>query len=159
MKDYATQRTANFFGEVTTQLGVGTAVNFTLGVNNAAQGTVLVQGVPVGASTFKMYPNIPFTLKAVPAPGYAFSSWTGAASGTSASISATITGAATITANFVREKMEYGNVKLIETRVIAGPESSGLLIQLEVRGFIQFVHQRIETFGRACSINGQVTFV
>ncbi len=99
IKDYATTRAGNFYGEVTTQLGVGTAVDFTLGVNNAAQGTVLVQGVPVGASTFKMYPNIPFTLKAVPAPGYAFSSWTGITGG--ASVSATITGAATISANFV----------------------------------------------------------
>ena len=99
IKDYATQRAANFYGEVTTQLGVGAAINFTLAVNTTARGHVLVQGIPVDPSTFKMYPNIPFTLKAVPAPGFAFSSWTGATGGSS--ISVTITGAATITANFV----------------------------------------------------------
>ncbi len=99
IKDYAVQRTANFYGEATTQLGVGTAVNFTLAVNNTEQGKVLVQGVPVDPSTFKMFPNVPFTLKAQPAPGYAFSGWTGATGGDS--ISVTITAAKTITANFV----------------------------------------------------------
>ncbi len=99
IKDYATQRAANFYGEVSSQLGIGAAVDFTLGVNNAARGSVLVQGVPVEASTFKMFPNAPFTLKAVPAPGYVFSSWTGATGGDNLSV--TLTGARTITANFI----------------------------------------------------------
>ncbi len=98
IKDYATQRAANFAAEVTTQLGVGTAVNLTL-AHNATQGSVLVQGVRVDPSTFKMFPNISFALTAVPAPGYAFSVWTGATGG--ASTTATIAGAASITANFV----------------------------------------------------------
>jgi len=99
IKDYATQRSANFAAEVATQLGVGTAVNLTLAVNNSAQGSVLVQGVPVDPSTFKIFPNIPFTLQAVPAPGYVFSNWTGATGGSS--ISVTVSAAASITANFV----------------------------------------------------------
>ena len=119
IKDYATQRAANFYGEVTTQLGVGTAVNLTL-VANAAQGRVLVQGVPVDASTFKMFPGIAFTLKAEPAPGYAFSSWTGASGG--ASTTATITGAATITANFVpvAETVIGGTLASSTTLTLAG---------------------------------------
>jgi hypothetical protein len=99
MKDFANSRANNFYGEVTSDLGVGAAVDFTLGVNSSSEGGVLVQGVPVGASTFKMFPNIPFTLQAVPAPGYKFSSWTGATGGDT--ISVTITGVKTITANFV----------------------------------------------------------
>ena len=99
----ATQRAANFAGELTTELGVGTAVDFTLAVNNPAQGGVLVQGVPVDPSTFKMYPNIPFTLKAAPAPGYVFSSWTGTSGGDA--INVTITSAKTITANFVQSPL------------------------------------------------------
>lgn len=99
IKDYANARAANIHSEVASQLGVAAAVDLTLGVSNPEHGTVLVQGVPVSPSTFKMFPNIPFTLKVVPAPGYAFSSWTGVAGGSSLSV--TITGASAITANFV----------------------------------------------------------
>ena len=99
IKDYATQRAANVYGEVSTQLGVGAAIDFTLAVNNAAQGSVLVDGIPVDASTFKLFPNIPVSLKAVPAPGYAFGSWVGATGGDT--ISVTFTGAKSITAAFV----------------------------------------------------------
>ncbi len=100
VKDYANARATNIHDEVSSQLGVPAAVNLTLAVNNAAGGSFLVQGVPVAASTFKIFPNIPFTLQAVPAPGYAFSSWTGVA-GTGSSLSVTVNSAATITANFV----------------------------------------------------------
>jgi hypothetical protein len=99
IKDYAALRADNFAAEVSSQLGVGTAVNFTLGINNSAHGRVRVQGVPVDASTFKMFPNIPFTLEAVPAPGYAFSHWTGTAGGSSVTVS--LNGATTISATFI----------------------------------------------------------
>ena len=99
IKDYAALRTDNFAAEVSAELGVATAVNVTLGINNPAQGRVRVQGVPVEASTFKMFPNIPFTLQAVPAPGYAFSHWTGTAGG--ASVAVSIAGPTSLTAHFI----------------------------------------------------------
>ena len=99
IKDYATQRSANFNTELTSQLGIGTAVNFTLGVNNPAQGRVLIQGIPVDPSTFRMFPNIPFSLKAEPAPGYLFSGWTGATG--SDFIYLTLTAPQSVTANFI----------------------------------------------------------
>jgi len=99
IKDYATQRAANIYSELTAQLGVPAPVDFTLAINNSAQGTVLVEGVPVSASTFKLFPNVPFTLKAEPSPGYAFSGWDGAEGGDT--ITVTIANAETITANFV----------------------------------------------------------
>lgn len=98
IKDYADQRAANVYDELTSQLGTGNAVNFTLGVNNPSQGGVRVQGIPVEPSTFKIFPNAPFTLEAVPAPGFAFTGWTGTTGG--ASVSVTLTGNQSITANF-----------------------------------------------------------
>lgn len=97
IKDYATRRAANFAGELSSVLGVGSTAAFTLN-HDPARGTVLVQGVPVAPSTFEMFLNIPFTLAAVPAPGYAFSGWTGAAGGDS--ITVTLNGPKTITADF-----------------------------------------------------------
>jgi len=99
IKDYATQRAANFHSEVALQLGLGAAVDFTLGVDDAARGSVLVEGVPVEASTFKMFPYLPFSLKAVPAPGYVFSGWSGAPGGES--ISVTLGEPTTLTAHFI----------------------------------------------------------
>lgn len=140
IKDYATQRAANFAAEISTELGVGTAVDFSLAVNNSAQGTVLVQGVPVDPSTFKMFPNIPFTLQAVPAPGYAFSSWSGATGGDSVSV--TITGAKTITANFEPsgETVVGGTVASDTTFTLAGSPytlSSDLIVPAGVTLTVQ----------------------
>ena len=99
IKDYATQRAANAHGEIAAQLGVEAAVDFTLGVSDSAHGRVLVQGVPVEAATFKMFPNIPFSLQALPAPGYGFSHWTGSSGGDQVEVA--ISGPKTITAHFI----------------------------------------------------------
>ena len=99
IKDYAALRADNFANEVANQLGMDPVVNFTLSLNDPARGRVLVQGVPVEPSTFRMFSNAPFTLQAVPAPGYAFSHWTGTAGG--ASVTVSLPGATTITAHFI----------------------------------------------------------
>lgn len=94
---YATTRAGNVHAELVAQLGVATAVPLTLATTGS--GSVLVEGIPVAPSTFKMFPNIPIALQAVAAPGFAFSGWTGASGGESTSL--TLTGAQTLTANFV----------------------------------------------------------
>ena len=99
IKDYATQRAANAPGEIAAQLGVEAAVDFTLEISQPNQGRVMVQGVPVEASSFKLFPNIPFTLRAVPAPGYVFSHWTGTSGGEAVAV--VVSGAKTIAAHFM----------------------------------------------------------
>jgi hypothetical protein len=90
---------ANMNAEIATQLGVGGAVDMTVAVNDTSRGKVLIQGVAVPASTFKLFSNAPFIAKAVPAPGYTFAGWTEVAGG--AEVTLSITGASTLTANFV----------------------------------------------------------
>ena len=94
---YATTRAGNVHAEIVAQLGVSTAVNLTLATTGS--GSVLVEGIPVVPSTFKMFPNIPINFQAVAAPGFAFSGWTGATGSETTSL--TLTGAQTVTANFV----------------------------------------------------------
>lgn len=95
---YATTRAANVHAEIASQLGVGTAVNFTLAVSDPAGGSLRVEDIPVPASTFKLFPNIPVTFQAVAAPGYAFTGWTGASGGDT--ITLTPAAGTTLTANF-----------------------------------------------------------
>lgn len=102
MKDYANRRAANFDAEVSTQLGVGKAIELTLAVDGVGQGSVLVQGVRVEPSTFKMYSNIPIELRAIPAPGYGFSHWSGVLGTENTTV--TLSRASTITAHFIRSK-------------------------------------------------------
>jgi len=95
---YATTRAGNVHAEIVAQLGVSTAVNFTLGVSDPAHGSVLVEGIPVNPSTFKLFPGIPVTLKAVAAPGYVFTGWTGATGAETTTV--TPAGGESVTANF-----------------------------------------------------------
>ncbi len=94
---YVTTRAGNWAAEVASQLGVSTPVDFT--VQKTGSGSIRVQGVPVTATTFKMFPNVAFSIEAIPAPGYVFQGWSGLNG--SALTTATITGATSVTANFV----------------------------------------------------------
>lgn len=96
---YATTRAGNVHTEIASALGVPAAVNFTLGMSGSGQGTLRVEGIPVPASTFKLFPGIPVTIEAVPAPGFVFAGWTGAEGG--ASLSIVPSGGESLTANFV----------------------------------------------------------
>lgn len=95
---YATTRAGNVHAEIVAQLGVANAVDFTLGISDPSHGTLLVEGIPVPPSTFKLFPNIPVTLQALAAPGYTFTGWSGATGADP--ITLTPVGGETITANF-----------------------------------------------------------
>jgi hypothetical protein len=113
---YATTRAGNVHAEIVAQLGVSAAVNLTLATTGS--GSVLVEGIPVEPSTFKMFPNIPINLHAVAAPGYAFSGWTGATGAETTSL--TLTGAQTVTAEFVpSSETIIGGILAVDTTLDA----------------------------------------
>ena len=95
VKNFMTQRDGNIHAELQSDLSLPAPVNLTLTFSPANGGRVVIAGVPVGSGVIKMFPNIAFDLKAEPAPGFVFTGFTGA-TGTNV----TLTGAATITANF-----------------------------------------------------------
>ncbi len=97
IKDYTTDRAAAVHAEISSELGIGTAVNMTLAVSGS--GTVHLEGIPLNPGTIKVFPNLDGTLTAVPAPGFQFDSWTGI-SGTETTTLNTSDPIA-ITANFV----------------------------------------------------------
>ena len=97
IKDYTTRRHAEVHDEISSELGIDSAVELTLVVNGA--GTFLLEGVPVEAGTLKVFPNLPTTIEAVPAPGFAFDSWVGIEGGATATF--TPAGPSTVTVNFV----------------------------------------------------------
>ena len=123
-KTYATTRAGNAHSEIATQLSMSTAVNFTLQITGS--GTVQVQGVPVEASTFKMFPNAPFTLNAIPAPGYAFSGWIGVTGGENTSL--TIMGASTVEAIFVPSNETLIGGTLAEDTTLSASASPYVII-------------------------------
>ena len=96
--NYATIRAGNVHSEISTQLGVPTAVQLTLATSDPAHGSFLVEGIPVPASTIKVFPGIPLTLTAVSSPGYVFEGWSGGSGGET--ITLTPAGGESLTAHF-----------------------------------------------------------
>lgn len=97
IKDYTTQRAANVHGEISSELGIGAAVDLSLAVNGS--GSVLLAGVPVSAGTIAIFPDLDASLVAVAAPGFQFDSWAGVIGGASTVLNTP--GVISITAHFV----------------------------------------------------------
>jgi hypothetical protein len=97
IKDYTSQRSAEIHDEISSELGIGSAVDLTLTVTG--QGTVSLAGIPVSPGTIPVFPNLDAKLTAVPAPGFQFDSWTGIDGPSTTTLNTP--GAIGITANFV----------------------------------------------------------
>jgi len=97
IKDYTTQRPASVYAEISSELGIGTAVDMTLAVTGS--GTVHLAGIPLSPGVIPIFPNLDATLTAVPSPGFQFDSWVGISGGEKTNLNTS--GAITITANFI----------------------------------------------------------
>lgn len=97
IKDYTTQRSTEIHAEISSELGIGTAVDLTLDITG--QGSVQLAGVPVSPGVIAIFPDLDAELTAVPAPGFQFDSWTGINGGATTTLNTS--GAIAITANFV----------------------------------------------------------
>lgn len=97
IKDYATQRETPIYAEIATELGIDPAVDLTLAITG--MGSFTIEGIPVEPGTHPFFPNLDVSLVAIPAPGFVFDSWTVLTGGAEQTLN--ITGATTITANFI----------------------------------------------------------
>ena len=97
IKDYTSQRSAAIHAEISSELGIGSAVDLTLAVTG--QGTIQLAGIPVSPGTIPVFPDLDAELTAIPAPGYQFDSWTGINGPATTTLNTS--GAMTITANFI----------------------------------------------------------
>lgn len=97
IKDYTIDRAEDIHDEISSELGIGTAVEMTLLITG--QGTVHFAGVPLEPGIIPIFPDLNAELVAVPAPGYQFDSWTGISGPATTTLNTS--GAITLTANFV----------------------------------------------------------
>ena len=102
IKEFANLRPAGIHAEIQTALNLATpAVELALTTESAASGRFLVNGVAVEPSTMKCFPQIPVEIQALPAPGFRFEAWKGAATSTNDKITLLLDGPSTLTAQFV----------------------------------------------------------
>ena len=97
IKDYTTQRSTEVHDEISSELGIGTAVDMTLAVTGS--GAVHLEGIPISPGVISIFPDLDATLTAIPAPGFQFDSWVGISGGETTTLNTP--GAIAITANFI----------------------------------------------------------
>ncbi len=97
MKSYAQTRASNIYAELVSELDVPAPV--TLNFSVTGSGSVSMEGIPVPASSFKVFPGVQIRLSAAPAPGFTFAGWTGANGG--ANTVATFNASSALIARFV----------------------------------------------------------
>jgi len=110
--EFARQRPEYQRTHIREKFGIANNLNVTLNIENPAHGYIKINTIAINTSTVGVqenpYPwtgiyfnNVPVTLKAVALPGYTFSHWSGAVSGTNAEITYTPAENFEVTAHFV----------------------------------------------------------
>jgi hypothetical protein len=99
IRDFADQRGDKMMERIRSELSLDEDVDLTLIV--AGQGHIELAGVKMTEIGAKVFPGIQTSIRAVPAPGYVFSHWTGLEGGSQTSFE--VTGPYVIGAHFVRD--------------------------------------------------------
>ena len=112
-RNFANNRPAPQRNQIRAKFGIANNINATVNVSNVAHGHVRLNTIDLkqgtdGITSANPYPwtgvyfsDIPVKLKAIAAPGYAFSHWTGASTGTDAEITITSATDFSVTAVFI----------------------------------------------------------
>jgi hypothetical protein len=103
LKRYAKKSYEGSMDFIKTKFGYTTQIEMTFQTSGAAHGNIRVHGIKVLGASRKgnFFNTIPLNLEAVPNPGYAFSHWEGAVTGTSSKVTSTFASNATVKAVFV----------------------------------------------------------
>jgi hypothetical protein len=112
LRDFASQRSAYQMQHLKSEFGLSDPVTLTVDVSNPSHGFVKVNSIDIKSSTMGIsdnpypwsgdyFPNINHLLTAVPMPGYEFSHWTGAATGSSETTNISLNGNTEVKAHFV----------------------------------------------------------
>lgn len=102
MVDFANNRLPYIRNNYVTKFGLSGAANLTVNISQANGGKVKFTSITVDQSnwTGTYFKNVSIPVEAIANPGYTFVGWSGASSSSSNSISITLTGDTTLTANF-----------------------------------------------------------
>ncbi len=112
LRDFANQRKNYQMQHMKSEFGLSNPVTLTVDVSNPSHGFVKVNSIEIKSSTMGVstnpypwsgdyFPNFAHQLIAMPTPGYEFSHWTGAASGSSTTTSVILSGNTQVKAHFI----------------------------------------------------------
>jgi len=100
MKNFMTERPANVFNHVKSQFNLSGIAKLAV-TNDGSKGDIYISDVKMcsGTDSLTFFKNIPFTVRAVPKPGYVFAGWDGITANDSLSV--TMSKDTSLTAKFV----------------------------------------------------------
>jgi len=117
LRDFASQRASFQMQHLKSEFGLSDPVILTVDVSKPSHGFVKVNSIDIKSSTMgvsanpypwsgEYFPNYAHQLTAIPLPGYQFSHWSGAASGSSETTSVILSGNTQVKAHFIESPVQ-----------------------------------------------------